>query len=74
MPAIVVNSLALTEEQKTNIAMDITRSFSENTGVPMDRIYVFFAGRELEDASMGGKLFSTHPPQNIHGKFNEGKK
>ena len=74
MPAIVVNSLALTEDQKTNIAMDITRSFSENTGVPMDRIYVFFAGCELEDASMGGQLFSLHPPQNIHGKFNEGKK
>ena len=71
MPAIVVNSLALSNDQKTKIAMDITRSVSENTGVPMDRIYVFFAGRELEDASMGGKLFSEHPPHNIHGKFNE---
>lgn len=72
MPAIIVNSLALTQEQKTNLAHDITKSFSDNTGVPMDRIYVFFAGRELEDASMGGILFSRHPPQNIHGKFNEG--
>ena len=73
MPAIVVNSLALTKDQKTRIALDITRSFSDNTGVPMDRIYVFFAGRELEDASMGGNLFSEHPPKAIHGKFNEGQ-
>ena len=73
MPAIVVNSLALTKDQKTKLASDITRSFSDATGVPMDRIYVFFEGYELEDTAMGGTLFSEHPPKNIHGKFNEGR-
>ena len=73
MPAIVVSSLALTKDQKIKIAMDVTRSFSDSTGAPMDRIYVFFAGRELEDTAMGGALFFEHPPKNIHGKFNEGQ-
>jgi 4-oxalocrotonate tautomerase len=71
MPAIVVNSLELTEAQKKRLAAEYTRLFSEVTKVPEDRIYVFFAGYPLADAAAGGRLFSEHPPQGIMGKFNE---
>jgi phenylpyruvate tautomerase PptA (4-oxalocrotonate tautomerase family) len=72
MPAIIVNSLELTDEQKRVLAETFTRAFSEETKVPMDRIYVFFAGYRLGDAASGGRLFADHPPEGIVGKFNQG--
>jgi phenylpyruvate tautomerase PptA (4-oxalocrotonate tautomerase family) len=74
MPAIIVNSLELTADQKAELAMTFTSAFSKVTHVPMDRIYVFFAGYPLESASKGGELFSASPPQGIIGKFNQGEK
>jgi len=74
MPAIIVNSLELTDDQKRVLAEIFTRAFSEQTKVPMDRIYVFFAGYSLSDAASNGRLFVDHPPQGIFGKFNEGLK
>ena len=71
MPAIIVNSLELTDGQKRVLAETFTRAFSEQTKVPVDRIYVFFAGYPLSDAAAGGRLFADHPPQGIAGKFNE---
>ncbi|MEN8174731.1 MAG: tautomerase family protein [Pseudomonadota bacterium] len=71
MPAIIVNSLELTHEQKATVAKKFTAIFSELTHVPEDRIYVFFDGYSLDDAAKGGELFSDSPPKGIVGKFNE---
>ena len=71
MPAIIVNSLELTQDQKRVMAREFAALFSRQTGVPEDRIYIFFQGYPLEDAAKGGDLFSDHPPQGIRGKFNE---
>jgi phenylpyruvate tautomerase PptA (4-oxalocrotonate tautomerase family) len=71
MPAIIVNSLELTDDQKTELAMTFTSAFSTVTHVPMDRIYVFFAGYPLDSVAKGGELFSNAPPQGIIGKFNQ---
>lgn len=73
MPAIIVNSLELTDEQKRALAETFTRAFSEQTKVPMEKIYVFFQGYHLADAAAGGGLFCDHPPRGIVGKFNEGE-
>lgn len=72
MPAIIVNSLELTDDQKRVLAETFTRAFSEQTRVPMDRIYVFFQGYPLADAAAGGRLFADAPPHGITGRFNEG--
>ncbi len=71
MPAIIVNSLELTNEQKSELAMAFTSAFSKVTRVPMDRIYVFFAGYPLDSAAKGGELFLASPPEGIIGKFNQ---
>lgn len=71
MPAIIVNSLELTEEQKTIIAEEYTNLFATLTKVPKEKIYVFFAGYPLADAAAGGQLFSSHPPTGIVGQFNK---
>jgi phenylpyruvate tautomerase PptA (4-oxalocrotonate tautomerase family) len=71
VPAIIVNSLELTDDQKRVLADTFTRAFSDETKVPMDRIYVFFQGCPLSDAAAGGRLFADHPPQGIVGKFNQ---
>ena len=70
MPAIIIHSLELTEEQKKTIADRYITTFSELTNVPKDRIYLFFNGYPLEDAATNGMLFSENPPRGIVGKFN----
>lgn len=69
MPAITIQSLELTDEQKVVLAERFTALFSEVTKVPADRIYVFVDGYPLDSAAKGGKLFSQNPPQGIIGKF-----
>ncbi|MDD3415558.1 MAG: hypothetical protein PHY47_16375 [Lachnospiraceae bacterium] len=73
MPAITVQSLELTEEQKKIIADKFITTFSEVTCVPKDRIYLFFDGYQLDEVATDGILFSTRPPKHIKGKFNQVK-
>ena len=71
MPAIIINSLELTDKQKEVIAEKYTEIFSELTAVPKDRIYVFFDGYTLDNAAINGTLFSNSPPKTARGKFNQ---
>ena len=72
MPAIIVNSLEMTQEQKRIIAEKFITTFSEVRNVPKDRVYLFFDGYTLDNAAVGGKLFSDMPHGSIkaHGAFN----
>ena len=71
MPAIIVHSLELTDEQKDVLADRYITIFSELTRVPKNRIYMFFNGYTLDNAATDGVLFSKNPPRNIIGKFNQ---
>lgn len=71
MPAIVIHSIEMTDEQKKIIADKFISAFSEVTNVPKDRIYLFFNGYGLNEAATGGMLFSENPPKNAKAKFNE---
>ncbi|MBT3383670.1 MAG: hypothetical protein HN778_07045 [Prolixibacteraceae bacterium] len=73
MPAITIQSLELTEEQKDILAETFISAFSEVTNVPKDRIYLFFDGYTLDNAAANGILFSKNPPKFAKGKFNQGK-
>ncbi len=73
MPAIIIHSIEMTDEQKKVIADKFISTMSEVTNVPKDRIYLFFNGYDLSDAATGGKLFSENPPANAKAKFNSGK-
>ena len=71
MPAIAIQSLELTDEQKEIIADKYITIFSELTNVPKDRVYLFFDGYTLDNAAKGGVLFSKEPPhKSVIGKFN----
>ena len=71
MPAIVVHSLELTDEQKEILADKYITIFSEVSNVPKDRIYLFFDGYTLDNAACDGILFSKRPPKMAKGKFNQ---
>ena len=71
MPAIVVHSLELTDEQKKVLADKYITIFSEISKVPKDRIYLFFNGYTLDNAACNGVMFSEHPPKLAVGKFNQ---
>ena len=71
MPCITVQSLELADVQKKRIAERYIEVFSEETGVPKDRIYLFFDGYKLNEASTNGELFSERKIGPIRGKFNE---
>lgn len=73
MPAITVQSLELTDEQKEIVADKFISIFSEVTRVPKDRIYLFFDGYPLDCAAADGILFSKRPPKTAIGKFNQPK-
>lgn len=73
MPAITIQSLELSEEQKEILAETFTSKFSELTKVPQDRIYVFFDGYPLDSCAKGGMIFSKNPPK-LAGKFNPPEK
>ncbi len=74
MPAITVQSLELTDEQKEILADKYITIFSEVTNVPKDRVYLFFDGYPLDCAAKGGVLFSKSPPHpSVIGKFNPKK-
>lgn len=73
MPAITVQSLELTDEQKEIVADKFGTIFSEITKVPRDRIYIFFDGYTLDNAAANGTLFSKSPPKLAVGKFNQPK-
>lgn len=70
MPAIIINSIEMTDEQKKTIAEKFIATFSEVTNVPKDRVYLFFNGYGLNDVATGGKLFSELPPTGARTKFN----
>ena len=70
MPAIVIHSIEMTDEQKKIIADKFISTFSEVTNVPKDRIYLFFDGCTLDNVAAGGVLFSENPPRNAKAKFN----
>ena len=74
MPAITIQSLELTDEQKEIIAEKFGRIFSELTKVPIDRIYIFFDGYPLDCAATNGMLFSKNPPKVAVGKFSQERK
>jgi hypothetical protein len=74
MPAIIVHSLELTDEQKEILADKYITIFSEISKVPKDRIYLFFDGYTLDNAACDGILFSKRPPKLAVGKFNPPKK
>jgi 4-oxalocrotonate tautomerase family enzyme len=74
MPAITIQSLELTAEQKDILADKVVSLFSEITKVPKDRIYIFFDGYSLDNVGAGGIVFSKRPPQGIIAKFNEGER
>ena len=71
MPAITVQSLELTAQQKEILADKVGKIFSEVTKVPMDRVYIFFDGYTLDNAACNGVLFSKNPPKLAVGKFNQ---
>jgi 4-oxalocrotonate tautomerase family enzyme len=71
MPAITIQSLELTAEQKDILADKVVSLFSEITKVPKDRIYIFFDGYSLDNVGTGGIVFSKRPPQGIIAKFNQ---
>ena len=71
MPAITIQSLELTDEQKKIVAEKFGSIFSELTKVPIDRIYIFFDGYTLDNAATNGVLFSENPPKLAVGKFSE---
>jgi len=71
MPAITIQSLELTDEQKKTLADTFITAFSEVTNVPKDRIYLFFDGYTLDNAATDGILFSKRPPKLAKGKFNQ---
>ncbi len=70
MPAIIIHSIEMTDEQKKLLADKFISAFSEVSNVPKDRIYLFFNGYELNEAATGGKLFSENPPKSAKAKFN----
>ena len=70
MPAIVIHSIEMTDKQKAEISEKFISAFSEVSGVPKDRIYLFFNGYNLNECATGGKLFSENPPKNAKAKFN----
>lgn len=71
MPAITIQSLELTDEQKEYLADKYISIFSEVTNVPKDRIYMFFDGYPLDCVATDGILFSKKPPKLAKGKFNQ---
>lgn len=71
MPAIIIHSIEMTDEQKKIVADKFVSTFSKVSGVPKDRIYLFFNGYGLNEAATGGKLFSENPPKSAKAKFNE---
>ena len=71
MPCITVQSLELAKSQKERIAEKYIEIFSQETGVPKDRVYLFFDGHSLEDTATDGTLFSDRKIGHIRGKFNE---
>jgi phenylpyruvate tautomerase PptA (4-oxalocrotonate tautomerase family) len=73
MPAITIQSLELTDEQKEILAEKYITIFSELTKVPKDRIYIFFDGYPLDSAGTGGIVFSKRPPKGIIAKFSRRK-
>ena len=73
MPAITIQSLELTDEQKKVVAKEFGRIFSDLTKVPIDRIYIFFDGYTLDNAATNGVLFSESPPKIAVGKFSQKK-
>jgi phenylpyruvate tautomerase PptA (4-oxalocrotonate tautomerase family) len=73
MPAITIQSLELTDEQKDYLAKVFIGAFSEVTHVPPDRIYLFFDGYQLDSIATDGILFSKRPPKLAVGKFNQKK-
>ena len=74
MPAITIQSLELTDEQKEIIADKFGKIFSDLTKVPIDRIYIFFDGYPLDCAATNGQLFSKNPPKFAVGKFDSPEK
>ena len=74
MPAITIQSLELTAEQKDILADKVVSLFSEITKTPKDRIFIFFDGYTLDNAGTGGIIFSKKPPQGIIAKFNEAER
>ena len=73
MPAITIQSLELTDEQKEIVADKFITILSEVTKVPKDRIYLFFDGYTLDNAAADGILFSKRPPKIAVGKFSQQK-
>ncbi len=69
MPAIIIESIELTDEQKEIIAEQFISIFSDLTRVPKDRIYLFFEGYSLDNVATAGKQFSKMPPRNIISKY-----
>ena len=71
MPAITIQSLELTDEQKEILAEAFISKFSEVSNVPKERIYLFFDGYTLDNVAADGILFSKRPPKLAKGKFNQ---
>ena len=70
MPAIIIHSIEMTDEQKKIIADKFISTFSEVSGVPKDRVYLFFNGYGLDEAATSGKLFSENPPKQSSTRMN----
>ena len=73
MPAITIQSIELRDSQKEIIAKEFSTLLAKLTNVPVDRIYVFFDGYDLNNVSKGDVLFSENPPAKLIAKYNEGK-
>jgi phenylpyruvate tautomerase PptA (4-oxalocrotonate tautomerase family) len=71
MPAITIQSLELTDDQKAVIADKYVSIFSELTNVPKDRIYIFFDGYTPDNVGTNGVVFSKNLPKTIRARFNE---
>jgi phenylpyruvate tautomerase PptA (4-oxalocrotonate tautomerase family) len=65
MPSITIQSIELTEEQKSIIAEKFTRLLSQVSDVPEDRVNIYFQHYPLESMARAGRLFSKNPPKYV---------
>jgi len=70
MPAIIIHSIEMTDEQKKVVADKFISTFSEVTNVPKDRIYLFFNGYDLNECGTEANCFprfrqEVHTPSSM---------
>ena len=63
MPAITVEAVKLTKEQKTQLIAELTESTSKILGLPKDIIFVFLKENDPDNIGASGLPLSAHKKQ-----------